>query len=121
MHIVVVEDDKSVAELISFKLEAEGYSADIYHDGSVAWEALTANGARPDLIVLDLVMPGLDGLEVLRRLQDEEDLKEIPVIVLTGRESDKIVQEVFELGADDYLTKPFSPTELVSRLRRFLA
>lgn len=120
MRIVVVEDDKSVAELISFKLEAEGYSADIYHDGSAAWDAMTANDESPDLIILDLVMPGLGGLEMLRRFQEDKDLNEIPVIVLTGRESDKIVQEVFDLGAADYLTKPFSPTELVSRLRRFL-
>ncbi|MGH9225736.1 MAG: response regulator [Acidimicrobiales bacterium] len=114
-RVLVVDDDATVAEVVSRYLDREGFSVESVSDGAVAVERATAD--PPDLVVLDLMLPGLDGLEVCRRLRE---LAPIPVIMLTalGEESDRIVG--LDLGADDYVTKPFSPRELVARVKSVL-
>jgi len=112
---MVVEDDPNVAEVVQRYLERDGFCVEIVGDGLVALERALAD--LPDLLVLDLMLPGLDGLEVCRRLRA---VAPVPVIMLTakGAETDRIVG--LDLGADDYMAKPFSPRELASRVNAVL-
>jgi two-component system, OmpR family, phosphate regulon response regulator PhoB len=115
---LVVDDDEAVRTLASWQLESDGFAVAQAGDGA---EALTAiEDARPDLVVLDLTMPGVGGLDVLRRVRGAPATEALPVIVLSGRsgETDRIVG--LDLGADDYLVKPFSPGELAARVRSVL-
>ncbi|MFA5883300.1 MAG: response regulator transcription factor [Acidimicrobiia bacterium] len=114
-RILVADDEAGIREVVGRYLEAEGYDVAFAHDGA---EALSlARAHEPDLVVLDVMMPGLDGIEVLRQLRAESD---VYVIMLTARadEVDKIVG--LSVGADDYLAKPFSPRELVARIKAVL-
>jgi DNA-binding response OmpR family regulator len=116
--IMVVEDEKDIARMIDYNLKKEGYRTVVLHDGSFA--ALTAAKERPDLLLLDLMLPGLDGLEVCRRLKMDAKTSSIPIIMLTakGEEADKVLG--LGLGADDYVTKPFSLKELLARVKAVL-
>ena len=104
--ILVIEDEKDLAELIAFNLEKEGYRPVVALDGVAGLEA--ARGNPPDLILLDLMLPGLMGTEVCKILKKNEKTSAIPIIMLTakGEEIDRVVG--FEVGADDYMVKPFS-------------
>jgi two-component system, OmpR family, alkaline phosphatase synthesis response regulator PhoP len=117
-RILVVEDDKDIAELIKRYLEKEGHTVDQLSSGDRVVPRARAN--RPDLIVLDLMLPGLDGLLVCQALRQDPGTAAVPVIMLTarGEESDRI--RGLELGADDYVVKPFSPKELVARVAALL-
>ena len=114
-RILIVDDDRKTAELIRLYLERDGYQALLAHDGRQALEL--ARQKRPDLIVLDLMLPIVDGLDVCRILRAES---RTPIIMLTARttEDDKLLG--LDLGADDYVTKPFSPRELLARVRAVL-
>ena len=114
-RILVVDDDQTVSEVVARYLEREGYRVETVADGRTALDRALAD--PPDLVVLDLMLPGIDGLEVCRRLRA---LAPVPVIMLTarGQESDRVIG--LELGADDYVSKPFSPKELVARVRAVL-
>ncbi|MEV4685639.1 response regulator transcription factor [Streptomyces kurssanovii] len=116
--ILVVDDDPTVAEVVTGYLERAGFAVDRAADGPQALRL--AAGRRPDLVVLDLMLPGMDGLEVCRRLRAGEQAAPVPVIMLTARgdEDDRILG--LEVGADDYVTKPFSPRELVLRVESVL-
>ena len=111
--VLVVDDEPTIAEVVARYLERAGYRTRVAADGLQALEA--AATLRPDLVVLDLMLPGIDGLEVMRRLRDQ-DRERIAVILLTakGEESDRVIG--LRLGADDYVVKPFSPAELVARV-----
>lgn len=113
--ILVVDDEQSISEVVSLYLTRSGYEVKVVHDGRAALQALTQQ--KPDLVVLDLMLPGIDGWEITRRLRAEGNT---PIIMLTARkeESDRILG--LEMGADDYVVKPFSPQELVSRVRAVL-
>ena len=113
--ILVVDDEPSILEVVTLYLQRAGYSVRTAADGTAAVEELRRG--VPDLVVLDLMLPGVDGLEITRRLRNEGD---VPIIMLTARreETDRIVG--LEMGADDYVVKPFSPQELVSRVRAVL-
>src|ERR671925_1291438 len=113
--ILVVDDEPRIVQVVRDYLEHGGFTVLTAFDGAAALR--TARTGRPDLVVLDLSLPGLDGLDVARSLRREG---EVPIIMLTARteESDKLVG--LELGADDYVTKPFSPKELVARVRAVL-
>ena len=117
-HILIVEDDRDIAELLQRYLTRAGHVTDALGDGS---EALAFVRSRlPDLVILDLMLPGIDGLEECRALRRAPETRALPIIMLTARteESDRIVG--LELGADDYVTKPFSPSELVARVGALL-
>jgi DNA-binding response OmpR family regulator len=115
--VLVVDDEPTIAEIVARYLERAGYHARIAHDGRQAIEA--AARERPDLVVLDLMLPHMDGLEVMRRLRDN-DRERVAIILLTakGDESDRITG--LRLGADDYVVKPFSPAELTARVEAVL-
>jgi len=116
--ILVVDDETEICDLVSYNLSREGYKVVSENDGQAGLERVFA--APPDLLVLDLLLPKLSGLEVLDAIRSEPRTKQLPVLVLTARstEMDKLVG--FERGADDYLTKPFSPKELVARVSAIL-
>ena len=117
-HILVVDDDPTVAEVVARYLLHAGYTVERAADGRAALEQVAAR--RPDLVVLDLMLPEIDGLEVCRRLRADPAARDVPVVMLTakGDEQDRITG--LELGADDYVTKPFSPRELVLRIQSVL-
>ena len=117
-RVLVVEDEPDIRDLVVLHLEREGFQVRASRDGADALKQ--ARAAPPDLIVLDLMLPELDGLEVCRRLRRDPATVSIPVIMLTakGDEADRVVG--LELGADDYVTKPFSPKELVARVKAVL-
>jgi len=111
----VVEDEDSIAAAVADRLRSEGYSVEIAGDGVSGVDL--CQRARPDLVVLDLMLPGLDGLEVCRRIQAE---RPTPVLILTARDSETDLLVGLGVGADDYMTKPFSPRELVARVGAIL-
>lgn len=115
-RILLAEDDPDIAMLVQFKLEQAGHEVEHAADGRAAIEAYEANPA--DLAVLDVMMPRVDGLEVTRILAGKDPRPRILVLTAKGREDD--VEAGFDAGADDYLTKPFSPRELASRVERLL-
>jgi DNA-binding response OmpR family regulator len=114
-RILVVEDETPIAEAVGYALREAGYEADLVGDGDAGLEA--ARGSTYDLMVLDLMLPGLPGLDVCRAVRAESDL---PIVMLTARDGqlDRVLG--LEIGADDYVTKPFSVAELVSRVRALL-
>lgn len=114
-QIVIVEDEPSINEVVSLYMKRAGYSVVSFTDGQAALNALTRQ--MPDLVIMDVMLPGMDGFALTRRLRDYSD---VPIILLTSRreETDRIAG--LELGADDYVVKPFSPGELVSRVRAVL-
>ena len=117
-RILIVEDDKHISKLVKFNLEKANYDCAIAATGEKALEALDD---RPvDLVILDIMLPGMDGFGICRTIKEKEKLKNIPIIMLTakGEEVDRIVG--LELGADDYIVKPFSPRELVLRVKAIL-
>jgi DNA-binding response OmpR family regulator len=117
-RILVVEDDADIASLIVHYLAPAGHDSEIVANGSEALAA--ARRHPPDLVILDRMLPGLDGLEICRALRADADLGVVPILMLTARaeEVDRIAG--FETGADDYVTKPFSPKELVARIGALL-
>ena len=117
-YILVVDDDRQIARLVRSYLEQAGYRVAVAYDGHEALQSIRAE--KPDLIVLDLMLPGMDGWEITRIIRGEEALASIPIIMLTARveDTDKIVG--LELGADDYIPKPFNPREVVARVRAVL-
>jgi two-component system OmpR family response regulator len=118
MDILIVEDEREIAKLIQLTLQKEGFSCRICHDGLTALQVYQAQ--QPDLIILDLMLPGLDGLELCARIRQKPGAKDPYILMLTakGEEIDRIIG--FSTGADDYLVKPFSPRELVARVRALL-
>jgi DNA-binding response OmpR family regulator len=117
-RVLVVEDDPDIAQLVARYLEKSGFSVELLANGRDALAALAAR--PPDVLVLDLMLPQVDGLEICRVVRGNDATAGIPIIMLTARaeESDRIVG--LEIGADDYLAKPFSPNELVARVRALL-
>jgi len=118
-EVLIVEDDLDLQSLLEHTFENERFDVVTFDNGADAWEYLES-GNVPTCVVLDLMMPGVDGMDVLRRYDAADDLPEIPIVVLTAWESEDTVETAFDRGADDYVTKPFSPNELVVRVRRLL-
>ena len=116
--ILLIEDDSDISELVQYNLEREGYRVYASGDGEIGLNQ--ALQLRPNLIILDLMLPGLDGLSVCRKLRAAQETQDIPIVMLTakGEESDVVIG--LEMGADDYVSKPFSPKELVARIRAVL-
>jgi two-component system phosphate regulon response regulator PhoB len=117
-RILVIEDERQLTDVLRYNLEREGYEVALAHDGHEGLRK--AQMQLPDLVILDLMLPGLDGLEVCRELRSGERTRRVPIIILTAKseETDQIVG--FSMGADDYVTKPFSPKVLLQRVKAML-
>lgn len=121
--ILMVEDSEDIAFLVRFLLERNGYRVEHAEDGRQALARLTEkedSGQVPDLVLLDSMLPYHDGLEILTRLRAQPAWEQVPVIMLTAKSREEDIIRALELGADDYVTKPFQPDELLARLRRLL-
>lgn len=116
--ILVIDDEKDILDLVEYNLKQNGYKVACVATGEEALDA--ARSYKPDLILLDLMLPGVDGFDVCKDLKSQPDTQEIPVIMLTAKSEDIDVVTGLELGADDYITKPFSPRVLIARVRAIL-
>jgi DNA-binding response OmpR family regulator len=116
--ILIAEDEPDIRDLVSFRLERAGYDVILAEDGQEALELAIEH--RPDLAILDVMMPRMDGLELTRRIRAEQTIAGMPIILLTASVQDQAVTEGFRAGADDYMRKPFSPQELLSRVEAVL-
>jgi len=117
-RVLVAEDDDLIADLIGHKLRLKKFEVEIVADGAEAWERIRTG--RPHVVILDGMLPGLDGLEVLRRMREDPALATIPVVMLTARRRGQDIVNALALGASDYLVKPFMPEELLARVERLL-
>ncbi len=113
--ILIVEDEADILELVRYMLEREGFSVRVAESGEEAFKQIRTS--LPDLILLDLMLPGMDGHEICRRLRASRDTSETPVIMLTAKGEEQDVVKGLNLGADDYVTKPFSPKVLLARIQ----
>lgn len=114
-HVLIVEDDEDILELVRYNLSKEGYQVTAVTSGEEALGSVRSK--RPDLIVLDLMLPGLDGLEVCKALKSDAATRQIPIVMLTAKGEESDIVTGLELGADDYIPKPFSHKVLIARLR----
>ena len=117
-RILSIEDDDDIQELIRFNLEKEGYKVSCRTTGEEGLKSASMH--RPDLVLLDLMLPGMDGLTVCRKLRADDACKDLPIIILSAKGTESDVVAGLELGADDYMTKPFSPRVLLARIRTVL-
>ena len=117
-NILIADDDELLLKLLEHKLTQQGYSVICVEDGEVALGA--AKLEQPDLIVLDGMMPGMDGFDVLRNLKEDAATRDIPVVMLTARNMERDIVRGLTLGAEEYLVKPFMPEELVVRIKRLI-
>ena len=117
-RVLVIDDEKDLLELVRYNLEKEGYKIRTAEDGEAGLAAAVRE--LPDIVIVDLMLPGIDGLDVCRRLRADQRTARVPVIMLTAKsaETDRVVG--LEIGADDYVTKPFSPRELAARIKAVL-
>jgi DNA-binding response OmpR family regulator len=116
--VVIADDDPDIVDLVAFRLDEAGFDVLEAHDGQEAFDLTIEH--IPDLCVLDVMMPRIDGYEVTRRLRENRSTKSIPIILLTARVQDADIEHGFEVGATDYVRKPFSPEELRARVRAAL-
>lgn len=115
--ILIIEDDPNMAYLLRYILEREGYAIEHRQDGRQAM-AYMQEHARADLVLADVMLPYMDGYELLKWIREEPQWQLTPVILLTAREQEPDVTRAFDMGADDYVKKPFSPVELLARIKR---
>jgi DNA-binding response OmpR family regulator len=116
--ILVCDDDPLLVDLVQYRLASRGYTVVVARDGGEALQRISEG--IPDAIVLDAMMPVMDGLELLRRIREDSATAQTPVIMLTARKQENDIVSALELGANDYMVKPFIPEELVARLTRLL-
>jgi DNA-binding response OmpR family regulator len=120
MHVLIIEDEPDIAESLRYNLEREGLSAQIAATGEQGLRAALDAKTSPALILLDLMLPGMNGIELCRRLRREPATRRTPIIMLTAKDSETDRVTGLDVGADDYLSKPFSPRELMARIRAVL-
>jgi DNA-binding response OmpR family regulator len=115
--ILLVEDEKNIVLGVTICLRSSGLEVDVAEDGAEALQKISLS--KPDLILLDLVMPKLNGLDALKSMKENEDTKDIPVIVLSARAQEEDIRKAMELGAADYMAKPFRPVELLAVIKKY--
>ena len=118
VQITIVEDDEDIAALVAYNLERQGWKCTLVHHGTEGWEQIRSN--LPDCVILDMMLPGMDGMEILQEMKEHDSTRNIPALFLTARSELDDRLEGLRLGADDYVTKPFSSKELVLRVRNLL-
>jgi two-component system alkaline phosphatase synthesis response regulator PhoP len=117
-HIFIIEDETDIRDVVEYNLSREGYSVDSFSDGEAGLHAIQKQ--TPDLVLLDLMLPGLDGIEICRQLKQDQRTSGIPIIMITAKSEESDVVLGLGMGADDYVSKPFSPRELVARVAAVL-
>jgi DNA-binding response OmpR family regulator len=117
-RILVVEDEEDIAFILRFLLDRNGFDVDHAADGRQALERI--GGTPPDAVLLDIMLPYHDGIEIVGRMRAEAAWKQVPVLMLTAKAREVDIVRALELGADDYVTKPFQPEEVLARLRRLM-
>lgn len=116
-EIVVADDDETIRKVVEFNLTEQGWDVQAFADGDDCWAHLESRDSHPpDLLVLDVMMPDLDGISVLERIRGHEALADLPVVMLTSRNREEDIVQALEAGADDFVAKPFSEAELVGRI-----
>ena len=118
--ILVVEDDAHIGVVLTIMLERHGFCVVLATDGEAARHLIDNRMQLPSLVLLDIQLPYADGYETIRRMRSREGWRSVPVVILSARNGEKDVERAFELGADDYVTKPFRPCELMARIRRLV-
>ena len=118
VHIAIIEDDEDIAALVAYNLERQGWKCTPMYHGTEGWEHIRRN--VPDCVILDMMLPGMNGMEILKNMKEHTSTRNIPVLLLTARSELDVRLEGLRLGADDYITKPFSTKELVLRIRNIL-
>lgn len=118
--ILVVEDDDHITHILKFMLERQGYRTMLAPDGMAARKLIESEGERPDLIVLDVMLPYIDGFEVVRIARAQPRWKDVPIVMLTAKTQERDIVRALDAGANDYIVKPFQPNELLARVRRYL-
>lgn len=119
-NITVADDEEELRQLVRFHLESAGHAVTIHPDGEICWQQLQRTDPPPDLLLTDVMMPGMNGFQLLERLREDEELSTLPVVMLTARGTEADVVQGFDVGATDYLTKPFRSQELLARIGRYL-
>jgi DNA-binding response OmpR family regulator len=119
-RILVIEDEKHIQRLIKMILEKQTYEVTLKSNGEEGLDEISSANTPFDLILLDIMMPGMDGIEVLRNIKSKDETKSIPVMMLTALAQENVVVEGIKLGAKDYIRKPFSPKELIERVSKVL-
>lgn len=117
--VIIAEDDKTIARLIIFKLEKEGFKIIHFSDGEGVVEKVVE--VLPDVVILDVMMPIKDGISILKEIKGNPKTASVPVIILSARGQEKDVVKAMEIGASDYISKPFSPSELMVRVKRVIS
>ena len=118
--VLVVEDDEHIAQVLRFMLERQGYQVVHLADGRAASEHIASASTRPDLVLLDVMLPYVDGFEIVRLLRERGDWAGVPVLMLTAKNTERDTVRALDAGANDFVIKPFQPNELLARVRRFL-
>jgi DNA-binding response OmpR family regulator len=117
---VLAEDDEDIRQLLLFKLNRGGFEVEGFEDGQACLDHLHERKTIPEVVVLDVMMPRMNGFQVLEQIREDDMLADVPVLMLTARSREEDVVEGFERGATDYVTKPFSPSEVVARIERLI-
>ena len=117
-RITIIEDDADICEILEYNLQQEGFEIKIFHDGQKGLDAVLKD--PPDLILLDLMLPGRNGLEIARIIRKDDHTFDVPIIMITARSEEMDVLQGLEQGADDYITKPFRPKEVIARVKAML-
>ncbi|MGI4717524.1 MAG: response regulator transcription factor [Janthinobacterium lividum] len=118
--VLVVEDDEHIAQVLRFMLERQGYQVVHLADGRAASEHIASASTRPGLVLLDVMLPYVDGFEIVRLLRERGDWSGVPVLMLTAKNTERDTVRALDAGANDFVIKPFQPNELLARVRRFL-
>jgi DNA-binding response OmpR family regulator len=118
--IVVIEDDTHIAEVLRFMLERQGYAVSLAGDGRAAQRLIEDTPTPPDLVLLDVMLPHVDGFELVRIIRARSGWEKTPIIMLTAKNMEQDIVRALDAGANDYIVKPFQPNELLARVRRYL-
>lgn len=118
--LVVIEDDTHIAEVLRFMLERQGYAVSLAGDGRAAQRLIEDIATPPDLVLLDVMLPHVDGFELVRVIRARSGWEKTPVIMLTAKNMEQDIVRALDAGANDYIVKPFQPNELLARVRRYL-
>lgn len=119
-HALVVDDDRAISALLEFIFQREGYAVEVLHDGLKADERIGSDQAPPDVVILDILLPRVDGFALLRKIRQEPAWKDVPVVMISALGDEQNVVRALDLGANDYVPKPFQPEELKARVRRLI-